>query len=303
MENLEDLAIKLAKIRKAAHRRMLLTESAFEEVAKEIAPNLTLDVEDWLRNDLGEQICPSLVGSLVLSERGKNKEIIRTGIASVHPAFVGSPIVVADESRCYLYKRGMLLPVTSVNGMIANNSNALIELRVFGQKPASHWAWMNFVIGKLNEAGIRTGNMMGHSFVVQDFFSRHIEKNGEIEIIPFRGGMTEPFSNRPTKDADIFTLFALKAGLSSEQQFCISDMSGQGGLLKNGKVKRIDSCQLPYCTTSWIAGPNEEIVFKILQSMKKAVNEAPKEWQELPEDDSSRRKIEKLIKDLSYFQS
>ncbi|MCK5474996.1 MAG: hypothetical protein KAI71_00250 [Candidatus Pacebacteria bacterium] len=303
MEELVDLAHNLARIKKIVHKRRLLSEDSFMELAEEVASHLTLEVEDWLRDDSGKQICPSLVGSLVLSERGENKEIIRTGIVSIHPAFAGSQIVVADKNGCCLYKKGMLLPVTSVNGMIANNSKALIEFRVFGQKPTSHWSWMNSVIGNLNTAGIRTGNMMGHSFVVQDFFSRHIEKDGEIEIIPSRVVLSEPFSNRPTKDADIFTLFALNAGLPVEQQFCISDMSGQGGLLRNGKVKRIESCSLPHCTTSWIAGPNEEVLLRVLPLIKEAVNKAPKEWQKLPENDSSRRKIEKLIEDLSHFQS
>lgn len=302
MEELNNLASNLAEIREIAHKEMLLTESTLKEVARKIAPGLMLEVEDWLRNDSGKQICPSLVGSLVLSERGENKEIIKTGIVSIHPAFEGSPIVIADKDGCYLYKKEMLFPVTSVNGMIANNSGALTEFRVFGQKPAPHWAWMNIVIGILNEQGIRTGNMMGHSFVVQDFFSRYIEKNGEIEIVPSRVVLSEPYSNRPTKDADIFLLYALNAGLPPEQKFCISDMSGQGGLLENGKVKRIDSCQLPHCTTSWIAGPNEEILLRVLPLIKEAVNKASQEWKELPEDNPSREKIEKLIEDLNHFK-
>lgn len=277
------IAQQIEKIVKIANEKMLLKKSEFEAVARKIAPDLEFTADDWIKG-----FYPSETASIALTKRDDDGNIIQTGIAALYSKF---PIIVADDTGCYLYKDGKIAPVVSVNKVFVNNLKIPTRCHIFGQKPTLHWVWMNKIISFLNEAGIRTDNNMGPYFLLRNFFYYNRTTEKGVEISPM-GVLLEPFCNKPKEEIGAYIAKMLNRRLSAGEQFFISDMSG-GELFDDGRIKKIDSCEI-YCALGWIAGANKKDVFNVLSAMKDAIEVSGK-----PEN--TNEKIEKLIEDLSHL--
>lgn len=282
-----NVAQLIEKIVKTANEKMFLKKSGFEAVAREIAPEMEFTADDWIKG-----FYPSETASIALTERDISGNIIRTGIATLYSGF---PIVVSDNTGCYVYKDYRIRPVISIGKSFIDNPEIPTRCHIFGQKPTPHWVWMNRAIGSLNEAGIRTDNNMGPYFILRNFFYYYKEVEEGVEITPMKVVIAEPYSNKPKEEIGAFIISALNRGLPVKEQFTLTNLSGED-LFHNDKMERIESCKIPYCAVGWIAGPNKGLVSEVLSTMKSAV-------EIIGEPKDINEKIKKLIDDLNCFQS
>lgn len=286
-----ELAQGLSRIVTVADGEMLLEKKHFEIVAKKVAPGLKFTGDDWIPKAGGEgTVYPSETASIALTERDENGNIVKTGIAALYSNF---PIVVADETGCYLYKDNKIVPIVSVDRTFVNNPSVPIGCHIFGQKSIPRWVWMNGIIGFLNKEGIRTSNSMGPYFVLRDFFYHHRKTEKGIVIIPMKMVVSEPFSVKPKAEISAFIISALNYGLSDWERFILTNMSGKN-LFQSGEIEKVEGCESPYCAAGWVAGPNEELVFKVLSAIKKAA-------QVIPSLDPG-QKTAKLVEDLDCYR-
>lgn len=296
-EELLKIAQGLSEIVRIADEESFFTKSDFEAVAGKIALLLRFSADDWMwKESESETAYPSETASIALTERDTDGNIVRAGIAALYGGF---PIVVADKTGCYLYEDGKLVPVVSVNKIFTDDPEIPIRCHIFGQKSTTHWVLMNRVIGFLNERKIRTDNNMGPYFLLRNFFFYRKEIEGGIEIAPMKTVISEPFSNKPKEEIVAFIIKALNQGLLAEERFILTDMSG-GELFCSGEMGRVDGCNTPYCAAGWIAGTSYSDVQRVLRAIKEAVGENPPP--DLSEDDPSKAKIDKLIRDLNHLQ-
>ncbi len=299
-----EMARPLVETIKIAPGQGVSIKDDYLSLLEQLAPKgLERKGDDWAWNkDKTGTVYPSPFASLVLNERGSGGEIRKTAISNLS---LGCPgfTVLADENGCYIYddKEDKILPVVLVDPTFIANNEVPIDYFVYGLKDTEHWLLINDLLKSLVRKGIRATNIMGHALITYNYFFNYRKVAGGVEIIPRNAVVTEPYFNRETKDSDAILLDILRMLFPG---FFFGDMSGGENIFNDGRLTRITSCERePHCADGWIFGPRES-VSEVLLSMREALEIVSLEdIYRLPEDDRSRKNVEKLIEDLSHFKS